>query len=103
MLLLRPALARFGDGVRLPHLLAGVVPRRGDVGMGLLRRRRAGRDHEGNQAPAGDSQRAVVSALVARVEVQDLAGCEQLPCAWCCGVGVAERWVGVCVGGGAAG
>lgn len=92
MLLLGPALARLGDGVRLPHLLAGVVPRRGDVGMGQLRRRRAGRDHEGNEAPAGRSQRAVVAALVARVEVQELAGCEQLRCCCCPRGVVAWAW-----------
>jgi hypothetical protein len=50
VLLLRPALARLGDGVRLPHLLAAVVPCCGGVG---LRRRRAGGDHEGNRAPGG--------------------------------------------------
>jgi hypothetical protein len=60
VLLLRPALARLGDGVRLPDLLAAVVPCCGGVG---LRRRRAGGDHEGNRAPGGSlSQRAVVAA-----------------------------------------
>ena len=49
MLLLRPVLPRLGDGVRLPHLLAGVLPRPGRVGR---RRRRAGGDHR-----AGDRAR----------------------------------------------
>lgn len=59
VLLLRPALPRLGDGVRLPHLLAGVLPRPGRVGLRLRRRRqrrRAGGDHRkgGEQEPTGD-------------------------------------------------
>ena len=46
VLLLRPALARLGDGVGLPHLLAGVVARHGGGRLGQRRRRRRVRgDH----------------------------------------------------------
>lgn len=53
VLLLRPALARLSDGVRLPHLLARVLPRPGRIG--LRRRRRAGGDHR--EASGKGSQR----------------------------------------------
>jgi hypothetical protein len=61
VLLLRPALPRLGDGVRLPHLLAGFLPRPGRVGLGLRRRRRrAGGDHREEERRG--SQRAAMAA-----------------------------------------
>ena len=45
VLLLRPALARLGDGVRLPHLLAGVLPSRARRCRGRVGRRLVGGDH----------------------------------------------------------
>lgn len=72
VLLLRPALPGLGDGVRLPHLLARVLPRPGRIR--LRRRRRAGGDHRERSGKEG-SQRAVMARVVssarslARVEV----------------------------------
>lgn len=103
VLLLRPALPGLGDGVRLPHLLARVLPRPGRIR--LRRRRRAGGDHreasgEGSQR-CGDGMAASCRPL-ARVEVEEVCCpvCEQLQRG--CGPrgGRAWHWVGGGAGAG---